>query len=404
MTLSGILPPRSWRRRLVIAIVVLLVVYSVVGFLVIPVIARARMEALLADYVGKPVKVGGLRFNPFALSVAVDDFEISDDQGPPILSFAELSANLRALDLIRFDVALDSIHLEAPRVRLVLDNEGNLNLAQLFAGERTTPEPEPPEEAEDEGLFPVSVTSITIVKGQLIFRDEAPAEPFELVLDPVQLELLEFDTRRDHKGTHVISANAGDHATLRWTGNISVDPLHAEGEITLDRIDAPTLVSYLREALPFVATKGLLKVQAQYVYDGAAASFVLGPGEVDVQTLELRESKDGPPFLTLQQLHVAGANVDFDKRSVAVAGLTSKKAQATAWLGAEGALGPIPSSVSPLRVATRQRRRQTTMPTAPGPSPWARSRSTNTPSHSRTAPWRSRSCSTSHRSPSTSTS
>ena len=54
--MNAFLPPKSWRRRLVITAAVLLLLYAVAGFFIVPLAARSQLEILVSDLVGKPVK------------------------------------------------------------------------------------------------------------------------------------------------------------------------------------------------------------------------------------------------------------------------------------------------------------------------------------------------------------
>ncbi len=339
-------PPKSWRRRLAITAVVLLLLYTVGGFFLIPSLARPRLEALASEFVGKPVKLGSISFNPLALSIALRDVAIDPDNSPPI-AFDELYGDVRALALTRLAVVIDSVHLQAPRVRLVLDKQGNLNLAQLFASqpsaEPAPAEPPPAEPAtEDAALFPVSISSVTIDAGQLVFRDEQLADPFELELTPVTLELKDFSTQRDHSGNYVITAKTEKDGIIDWRGELSIDPLRAGGEINLEKIRARTLMKYAADAVSFGVKAGTLSLKTKYAYSdsGEQSGFALGPGDLSVDGLELREKKDQPPFLTVPRLQVGGIEVDVEKESVKIANVKSNGARLKAWLGSEGALGP----------------------------------------------------------------
>lgn len=341
MNISSILPPRSWRRRLVFVAAMLLALYAVAGFFIIPAIARPRLETMLSELVGMPVKIGSVSFNPFDLSASVRKVEL-DDGGSPVIAFEELYADVRALSLLRLDVALDSVHLQAPDVRLVLDKEGNVNLVQLFAADDAAPEPMLAAAEENAGLFPVSISTISIDAGRLHFRDEAQAQPFELELQPLRLELHDFSTQKDHAGRYVLSAKTGEDGTIDWTGNLTIDPLRADGEITLVNLRARTLAQYLGDLLRFDVKEGQIGLSTAFVFDGSGdeSKIALGPGDLDVEALELREGPEGPAFLTLPQLRIGGISIDFDKSSISAATVSSSKARLNVWLDAKGAMGP----------------------------------------------------------------
>src|SRR5436305_13642664 len=85
---------RRWLRRLGIGVASRLVLFTLVGFLVAPPIARHIAQTQLAERLGRKVTVARLRINPFALSVTVGDLRIYEpDQATPFLGFSRLYVN-----------------------------------------------------------------------------------------------------------------------------------------------------------------------------------------------------------------------------------------------------------------------------------------------------------------------
>src|SRR5512144_219358 len=108
---------RRWLRRLAIGATSSLLLFTVVGFLVAPPVARHVAQTQLGELLGRKVMIGRLRINPFALSVTVGDFRVYEpDQVTPFLLFsrlyvnAELSSVFRRAPVIK-EVALDSLHV-----------------------------------------------------------------------------------------------------------------------------------------------------------------------------------------------------------------------------------------------------------------------------------------------------
>jgi hypothetical protein len=70
-------PSRRVRRWLII-ITVLLGLYAVVGFFVLPPIVKAQTEKRLSTELGRAVHLERVRMNPFALSVTLENFDIQE--------------------------------------------------------------------------------------------------------------------------------------------------------------------------------------------------------------------------------------------------------------------------------------------------------------------------------------
>ncbi len=77
----------SWRSALVAAVVV----YGLMGFFVVPRIAKNLIIDTARERTGREVTVGEVTCNPFALSLTVRDVSMPDRPGSVFLSFDEFS-------------------------------------------------------------------------------------------------------------------------------------------------------------------------------------------------------------------------------------------------------------------------------------------------------------------------
>jgi len=75
---------RRRRRTLIAAFIVGL--YAIAGFVVIPAVLRAKVPAMLAETLGRPVTIEKIRLNPFALTLGVSGFRIDDTDGGPFVA------------------------------------------------------------------------------------------------------------------------------------------------------------------------------------------------------------------------------------------------------------------------------------------------------------------------------
>src|SRR5210317_1192458 len=85
----------SWRSALVAAFIV----YTLIGFFVVPWIAEKVIVKMAYDKLGREVTVEDVRCNPFTLSLTVEGLDLPDRPGSTMLSFDELYANLQASSL-----------------------------------------------------------------------------------------------------------------------------------------------------------------------------------------------------------------------------------------------------------------------------------------------------------------
>jgi hypothetical protein len=67
---------RPYIRISVIVLVVLIALYGIAGFFIVPPLGRPRIVSAVEEVTGRPVHRGDLDVNPFALSATLEDFRL----------------------------------------------------------------------------------------------------------------------------------------------------------------------------------------------------------------------------------------------------------------------------------------------------------------------------------------
>ena len=102
------LRPGGWPRRLSIGALGALALFALLGFLVVPPIARHVAQEQLSQLLGRKVTIARVRVNPFALSLTIGGFQIFEaDQTTPFVGFGRLYVNAQ----------LSSIYRRAPVIK-----------------------------------------------------------------------------------------------------------------------------------------------------------------------------------------------------------------------------------------------------------------------------------------------
>jgi hypothetical protein len=149
-----------------------LVVFTLVGFLVVPLVLRSVLTSQLTAKLHREVTIQAVWFNPFRLSVEVNGFSIKDREGDePFVSFKELALNFQAVSVFKEGLVLRDILLRAPHVTIIRTEDLKYNFSDLleeFAA-KPAPEAEPPPETKP---FRYSLNNIRIEGGSIDFLDQ----------------------------------------------------------------------------------------------------------------------------------------------------------------------------------------------------------------------------------------
>src|SRR6516164_3156787 len=85
------LPRRTQRLFRWIGIAV--VAYTILGFIILPLIVRAVAVKRLSQELNRPVTIKSVRLNPYAFSCAINGLNIKDRDGEPFVSWDRVYVN-----------------------------------------------------------------------------------------------------------------------------------------------------------------------------------------------------------------------------------------------------------------------------------------------------------------------
>lgn len=157
-------------RRFLVAVLIVISIVAVLGFLVAPPWVRKTAEEALSAQLHRPVKVEGVRINPFALSATVSGLSIGEPTGGgEALGFDRLYANVELQSLFRGGPVLGEVSLDGPRVVIRRGADGRYNWQDLIDEALAPPAtPKPPGEP-----LRFAVYNIEIKGGRITFDDQA---------------------------------------------------------------------------------------------------------------------------------------------------------------------------------------------------------------------------------------
>ena len=68
-------------RKFALIAAIVLIVYALLGFLLVPALLQRWIDANAAKLLGRPVSVGAVQFNPFTLKLGADQVHVADADG-----------------------------------------------------------------------------------------------------------------------------------------------------------------------------------------------------------------------------------------------------------------------------------------------------------------------------------
>jgi len=319
-------------KRAFTGVALVLICYSLLGFLILPGIAQRIANQQLAAYATVPASLQRIEFNPFSLELSLFDLRIGE-QDDRQLAFERLFLDLQWDSLWQRTLHLANVELIEPHVEVRFAEDGTLNLGQLFE----VPESEPTA-SENADIFPLHMDRLQLAGGRLAFLDQRPSEPIALVYDSLDFELHNLATRSDGSADARLTASGPSGGRIDWQGDLSLQPLTSSGQLQISDLQLKDLWPYVRDAVPLDLKDGSLEFSTNYRLDLSDdlalqlenAKAALGPLALD--------SPDGRKLIRMERLELSETSLDLAKQQVSIGKLRSHNLETWAAREADGTL------------------------------------------------------------------
>ncbi len=322
----------SWRT----AVVVAAVVYGLVGFFVVPRIAKKLIVETARERTGREVTVEEVRCNPFALSLTIRGFSMPDRPGSTLLAFDELYANAQVSSLFRWAATLKELRIENPYLGLRRFADGGINVLELMEDiEARTP----PDDAPDDDGLPRAVLHHILVSGSAIdLEDFARDEPLQMTFGPSEYELRDISTIPDRQGDNDFIIGLVQDGTIKVSGDVVVEPFGLDGTVTIDALFLeyawPLLKPYFEFDLGGGQAGGRFDYSIALADDGLHAT--ISGFDYRVENLEVTPRDQDVTVLEVPMLTITGGGLVWPEAHLTAAEVTVQGAEAFLWLEPDG--------------------------------------------------------------------
>ena len=293
---------RTVLLRLVRASCIALALYALLGFVVIPRVARSVAESKLTALLHRQVTIGKVSLNPFTFGVTIDGFAVRDCQGGPFVAFDQLYLDLQAVSVIHGGVILREITLRGPAITIVRETPDTYGFSDLIDQFSGGPPPDPNAKPAR-----YSLNNIRIIGGSVDFIDKpknATHTVRKLELAVPFVSNLPYDLQSYVQPSFSAVVN-GTPLGLQGRTKPFSETREAAFDIELADLSIPTYMEYVPVALRFTVPSGSVdtKVALSFEQPEGRTPVLSVSGHVAVKNLAARDSA-GKPVLTLPLLDV----------------------------------------------------------------------------------------------------
>lgn len=349
-------------RRLVWATVVL-VVYSIVGFLVLPVVIKSQLIKRLPEYTKRQVSIDEVKLNPFALSYTMRGFSLTETNGETFASLGELYVNFELSSIFNGAWTLGTVSVKEPFAQVTRKVDGTFNFDNLI----------PPADTnvvkEVKPLPALLVEVLSIEGGVVAFTDETRPGPFKTKIAPIQFDLTRLTTRPDKHSPYGFTASDDAGMKLSWSGRVSVQPPASSGTLKIEGVYLPKYANYATEFFGGEIVQGKVNVEGKYSFSlaGQTPSVTLTNGLVQLR--DLKVTAKGEALVTLPTVDVRGIAASLEERSIKVGELATSGLEAKVVREKDGSINLL-NLIKPQPVVTNAVSTNMTVAASSNAVPW----------------------------------
>lgn len=312
--------------------------YLLFGFFLVDPLARKVLPWAGDRFLASKLSAQRIDFNPLTLELRVQGLALAEPGGALLAAADKLYVNLDVDGVARWAWRLRTISLERPRLRVEVRRGGALNWDTLLAKTKGPP---------SDRIVRVLIDHLQVANGDVEYVDaDRPGDPYKAAFTPLGVELDGLSTLPEDSGDYLLAARLPEQGgTLRWKGQLSVNPLASQGELLLEGARVGRVLGAVQNPLAAVPS-GTLAAALHYRFamlrGPTKQTFIpeleISQGKLVLRDFALTPSGGGAPLLKLATGRFDDLSFDLLRREFRAGAVTLEGGALAATRDAHGAL------------------------------------------------------------------
>lgn len=283
--------------------VILVAVFALLGFFVLPPVAKSVAVNQASKALHRPVSIKDVRINPFAMTLDIDGLAISERESEDVFaSFDHLHLDLDLASLMKGGIVFSQIQLVNPQARIVRLKDGRFNFSDLAEEFASKPKTKDIPDAK----IDFSLNNIQVSGGGLFFDDRLIGEKHEV--SEIRLALPFVSNMEYAVQTFVEPAFSAivNGAAVQAKGKSKpfAESMDSELRLDLSGVKVPGYLAYLPIKPPARLASGTLDAALTLVFHNGQKASLQVSGTASLKNFDVREN-DGGALAKFKKLEMA---------------------------------------------------------------------------------------------------
>lgn len=331
----------SFRRKRFWAIVLVLL-YTLLGFFVVPIVIKNVVTGIVEDDLGRTVQVEKIEFNPYTFRLGVKGLGVGDTDQVKLFAFDELVVNFQLSSLFNWALTFSQIRLDGLYFYFERFDTGESRVDHLLADFEKSRPAKPAEEdnTEQKNAPPrLLIHDLSLNNGHVDVKDNVPDTVVETKLAPINIAIKELNTLPDRNGQEAVTIQLPGNARLSWNGELSLAPLDSRGELVLEGLRLDPMIAYLEAIFPLESLGATLSTRFRYhLQRDDVDGFRVAIDDIDLGLDEISVTGLTPEteFVDIPKISLSGGVFRYPEQSLHFSKLAIEEPRISTWIKENG--------------------------------------------------------------------
>lgn len=314
---------------------VLVMLYALAGFLLVPYGIERRLPGYVADRLNGRLALGPVEFNPFLMRLSAREVRLTDAQDAPILSIPRLVADLDWSSLLRRAWVFSMVRLEQPGLQIERNADGGTRLDGLIKTRGPGDQPEP-----RDGPPAITVRQVDLIGGSIQLSDDISDKAETLSIESIDLSLANLSTTSAEGGSYTLQGSLPHGGKLSWAGRFTLSPLGSEGVLRIKQLPIVDLWRAVQESVVLAAPAGFADLEATYRFAWhKERALTLEKARIHLTDVTLAKPEaPETPLLRLASATAEGGRFDLQSHEISFSTIALAGGEAHIAIGSDGAV------------------------------------------------------------------
>ncbi len=287
-------------------IVVLILLYSALGFFAIPYIAKKTAKEISLDKLNSTLSLNDLNFNPFTFTSTLKGISLTDKDKTLWFSADKIEVNFNLWNSLVNNASIEELSINNPFYKIVTENSNNETTIKYPKLGQTN------EVKAVEEKFVLDVHTIAISKGAIQYNDQSGSKQFNLNLKELNFNQQLFTTKNSESHFDLSVKTENDDETF-LSGSFNFAQLSVDAKWQLQNWKTTTIFTFIgdddNQFLGLKNKSGLINAQGNLVYKGLEKQ----TSQVNIKHLNLISFENNygdKQQLNLDQVVIKDATID----------------------------------------------------------------------------------------------